>query len=183
MIGTSLAMPAGPPTNAPRHHAPRIPTTPDFHPVARPRPSIPTLLHDACLPPLRPLLLHAGRTEGRCAHGPDSRALAACSFNARTARRTVRLGNLRVKKGLLQKDIARVLGRSKSWVGQIENGANQDHRSAKLYAHALGVEFASVVAMAEFTVLRQAEREEMARKLNLDVSPVEDQHDPSKTEH
>jgi transcriptional regulator with XRE-family HTH domain len=93
------------------------------------------------------------------------------------------LGNLRVKKGLLQKDIARVLGRSKSWVGQIENGANQDHRSAKLYAHALGVEFASVVAMAEFTVLRQAEREEMARKLNLDVSPVEDQHDPSKTEH
>lgn len=89
------------------------------------------------------------------------------------------LGNLRVKKGLLQKDIARVLGRSKSWVGQIENGANQDHRSAKLYAHALGVEFASVVAMAEFTVLRQAEKEEMARKLNLDISPNQDESDSS----
>lgn len=106
---------------------------------------------------------------------------ASCS--AYIAQIGVELCNLRVKKNLLQKDIARILGRSKSWVGQIENGANQDHRSAKLYAHALGIEFASLVSMAEFAVLRQAERDEMARKLNLDISPDQHGDDPSKTEH
>lgn len=83
------------------------------------------------------------------------------------------LVSLRVKKGLYQKDISRILGRSKSWVGQVENAENHDHRSVKLYASALGVEYSSVVAMAEYKVVREHETREMAKKLNLDVENIE----------
>lgn len=91
--------------------------------------------------------------------------------------------NLRTKKGLYQKDIARILGRSKSWVGQVENAVNNDHRSVKLYASALGVEFSSVVSMAEYSVLREFEKREMERKLHLDLTPEEPSSDASKTDH
>lgn len=75
------------------------------------------------------------------------------------------LQRARSKKGLNQADIARMLGRSRGWVGHIERGENKDHHSAKLYASALGIEMAVIVAMAE----HQMDLDEKVReRFNLD---------------
>lgn len=75
------------------------------------------------------------------------------------------LQRARSKKGLNQADIARMLGRSRGWVGHMERGENKDHHSAKLYASALGIEMAVIVALAEH---QMGLDEKMRDRLNLD---------------
>lgn len=75
------------------------------------------------------------------------------------------LQRARSKRGLNQADIARMLGRSRGWVGHMERGENKDHHSAKLYASALGIEMAVIVAMAEHQIGLD---EKMRERFNLD---------------
>lgn len=58
----------------------------------------------------------------------------------------------RDRRGLHQDTIASRCGRTRPWVSQLENGKNGDHRAAKLYAMALGIDFTYIVAMAEHAV-------------------------------
>lgn len=58
----------------------------------------------------------------------------------------------RNRRSLDQDDIAARCGKSRPWVSQVENGKNGDHRAAKSYAIALGVDFTYIVAMAEHAV-------------------------------
>jgi ribosome-binding protein aMBF1 (putative translation factor) len=75
------------------------------------------------------------------------------------------LQRARSKRGLNQADIARMLGRSRGWVGHMERGENKDHHSAKLYASALGIEMAVIVAMAEH---QMGIDEKVRERFNLD---------------
>jgi len=75
------------------------------------------------------------------------------------------LQRARSKRRLNQADIARMLGRSRGWVGHMERGENKDHHSAKLYASALGIEMAVIVAMAEHQIGLD---EKMRERFNLD---------------
>jgi len=55
----------------------------------------------------------------------------------------------RRRRGLRQEDVALRIGRSRGWVGQCERGENGSEKASKLYAIALGIDYAVVVARAE----------------------------------
>ncbi len=50
---------------------------------------------------------------------------------------------------MTQDQVAEKVGRSKGWVSHVENGQNDSSSSAKLYALAINVDYAYIVALAE----------------------------------
>jgi transcriptional regulator with XRE-family HTH domain len=55
----------------------------------------------------------------------------------------------RSRRGIKQTEVSERAGRSKAWAGTVERNENGDHAAAKLYALAIGVDFALIVARAE----------------------------------
>lgn len=69
----------------------------------------------------------------------------------------------RERLGLGVEDAAKLAGRSKGWVSQVERGQNDSAKAAKLLAIVLDVDFAYIAALAENAVATQKKQGLLSR--------------------